>query len=149
MHAESEFATIEEAWSIPAFSKPSPEQSAVQSMRKTRSLQTMDESAPSRTKTVHVKIEDPLVLDYLKVYRDEYRNGVVESLLRRAIGTMEGTSDVPWKPLVREVKNTLKEGFTTLCGTSDLKRAFQTVLLWVWFGIAILLFYLIARGGSN
>lgn len=148
MTSDHEFATIEEAWSVPTLSMPSSEQSVVQTLRHS-STHRDAETAVSKPRSIRVTLKDPHVLDYLKVYREEYRDEVIETLLRRAVVSMEGGSFDRWKPLVQEVKSTLKEGFSTLCGTSDPKRAFQTVLLWVWFAIAILLFYLIARGGAN
>lgn len=148
MPFDSEYASIEEAWSRSSLA-PAPSVPAIAASLPETKSSTIRRSTHSDPSALRVTIRDPQLIRHFDVYRDEYRDSVIERLLKKVIETSDTPASSPTQDMVREVVHTVKEGFTTFCGTSDPKHMFETALLWVWFAIAVLLFVLLARGSSS
>lgn len=171
---EPEFAFLEDAWGVTSKAKnryptaPSSKQQVVSrnhteppsyeayqeknsSVNETSSSHVVSPSSqsdPPHNPEILVRIQNPILQEYFHVYKDEYRDEIIENILLHHIKTLRDREK-------RGQKNTttlasLGEKMKTILSqtSSDTgAKEHEFLLLITWFAIAFLLFLLLIKGG--
>lgn len=164
IESEPDFALLEEVWGVkPKSTPPSPPIERMESKSKVSTLDTgkrtglvpystrtsVPQPEPSRPplssidetlEGVSVHIGNPELLDYLTIYKDEYRDRIVESILLRYVREKDETHV---KKGSGHSGHSLQQRIKVMLSDSE---GMDTLFLIVWFVVAMLLFFLVVRG---
>lgn len=171
---ESDFAFLEDAWGVTSKAKdryptaPSSKQQVVsrnhteppsyEAYQERKS--SVNESSPlhvvspsSQSDTPHnpeilVRIQNPILHEYFHVYKDEYRDKIIENILLHHVQIV-GDREKRGQKNTTTLASLGEKMKTILSQTSSdtVSQKHENLLLITWFAIAFLLFLLLIKGG--
>lgn len=98
--------------------------------------------------TTVIQLQNPILYDFFHVYKDEYRDEIIENILLHHVHSLRnqqtnrGQKTTTLESLREKMKTILSQ---TSSGGDAQDHEF--LLLFTWFAIALLLFLLLVKGG--